>query len=56
MTDSMEYSPNRKRRRAKQLRAQERRWAAKAGPITVRKIETPEELQVDEGREAPSPK
>lgn len=56
MTDSMEYSPNRKRRRAKQLRAQERRWASKAGPVTVRKIETPDELkEVDEGG-APSPK
>lgn len=35
----MEYSPSRRRRRQKQLRAEENRWAAKAGPVTVRYLD-----------------
>jgi hypothetical protein len=37
----METSPARKKRRAKQLRAQEQRWASLAGPVEVRKIGDP---------------
>lgn len=40
MTDSVEYSPGRRRRRRKQLAAQEKRWAAKAGPVITRQLET----------------
>lgn len=34
-----EYSPAKKRRIAQKNRAQEKRWAAKAGPVTVRYVE-----------------
>lgn len=35
----LEKAPWRKKREAKRRRRQEERWAAKAGPVTVRKIE-----------------
>lgn len=34
-----EMSPSARRRYSKRLRAEEDRWAAMAGPVTVRKIE-----------------
>lgn len=33
-----EMSPRRRKSQAARRRAQERRWAAKSGPVTVRKI------------------
>jgi hypothetical protein len=38
-TSGMEYSPARAKRKAAARKGQERRWAAKAGPVEVRKIE-----------------
>ena len=35
----MEYSPARAKRKAAARKGQERRWAAKSGPVEVRKIE-----------------
>lgn len=34
-TAGMEYSAARRARKTKKLRAEENRWAAKAGPVTV---------------------
>lgn len=41
-TSSVSYSPARKKRQAAKRAAQDRRWAAKAGPVTVRRIGDPE--------------
>ena len=38
-TSGMEYSPGRAKRRAGARKAQERRWAAKSGPVEVRKAD-----------------
>jgi hypothetical protein len=38
-----EQSPARRKRQAAKRRAEERRWAAKSGPVTVRKIGDPPE-------------
>ena len=45
-TSGMEYSPARAKRRAAARKGQERRWAAKSGPVEVRKIE-PEEAPTE---------
>lgn len=34
----MEYSPAKVKRRAAARKGQERRWAAKAGPVEIRKV------------------
>ena len=37
-TGGMEYSPGRVRRRAAARKGEERRWAAKAGPVEVHQV------------------
>lgn len=44
-TGGMEYSPAKAKRRAAARKGQERRWAAKAGPVEVR--------QADQVKDAP---
>lgn len=41
-TSGMEYSPARAKRRAAARKGQERRWAAKSGPVEVRKVDQAE--------------
>jgi hypothetical protein len=38
-TGTVTYSPQRAARKRKQRQAQERRWAAMAGPVTVRQAQ-----------------
>ena len=38
-TSGMEYSPAKAKRRAAVRKGQDRRWAAKSGPVEIRKIE-----------------
>jgi len=38
-TSGVEYSPARGKRRATARKGQERRWAAKSGPVEVRKVD-----------------
>jgi len=39
-TGGIERSPEKTRRRAAARRAEERRWAAKAGPVTVTRVQS----------------
>ena len=41
-TSGMEYSPERAKRTAAKRRKQQKRWDAKAGPVTVRKVGDPD--------------
>lgn len=50
-TGSMDYSPGRKAKDAAKRRGQDKRWAAKAGPVTVRKIGDPEPARRQEAVE-----
>jgi hypothetical protein len=49
-TTSVEVSPARRRRLAQRRRREEARWAAKAGPVTVRRIDVPAAVPGEEGR------
>lgn len=37
-TGSVEYSASRAKRKRRQRQAEDKRWAAMAGPVTVRKV------------------
>ena len=47
-TGSMDYSPGRRAKEAAKRRRQDKRWAAKTGSVTVRKIDIPEPARRDE--------
>ena len=46
-TGGMEYSPAKAKRRAAARKGQERRWAAKAGPVEVRKVDQTKDATTD---------
>lgn len=48
-TGSISYSPARKKRMQAARRAQERRWAARSGPVTVVRISATEDGSTDAG-------
>lgn len=53
-TGGMEYSPQRRKRRAQRRKAEDKRWAALAGPVVVSHIAPEPEHDVNEVNQPPA--